>query len=72
VAIVHTVCQAFIVKEDGARVAELVGKMRDDPQVKFIVLNRFVKHGSSTKVPKYAPIHIDVDMIVAVAESIEE
>lgn len=63
--IVHTVSQAFIVKEDYDAICKM---WADDDDVRFMVVTKMTRAATSLDVAAWAPITIDCDMIVAVQE----
>ena len=64
--IIHTVSQAFIVKED----YDVITKMwTEDEEVRFMVLTKLMRTKTEETEAQYATLTIDCDMIVAVQES---
>jgi len=63
-ATIHTVCQAFIVKESYDTIVKM---WTEDEEVRFMVLSKLVRVEGAEN--RYATITIDCDMVVAVQES---
>ena len=65
-ATIHTVCQAFIVKENYDTIVKM---WTEDEEVRFMVLSKLVRAHTERTEAQYATITIDCDMVVAVQES---